>query len=197
MLSEELRTQILHDIRVSDEAVCTTYQKQNKRLLKILIANGIEQAFTNGAIKIPKYKDTVNSILTLFNAYQSGYRYQFTGYMRKQKLTKALLDRLGKVGTIGVVLEGLAKPWELCKLVKSVQLMKTSVGEKPAIKEILSYINQDPNSCVPITTKDTPYYGLGTITEERNKEVKLQVEEEKTRILEPYSSSSSSSDSPF
>ena len=191
MFSDEIRQQILSDIASADPAVNSNYQKQNKRVLKVLLVGGVEKAFARGAIKLPRYRETVNSMLTLFNAYHSGYRYSYIGYVRKQKVSKKILDRINKVGCIGLLLEGLVKPWELYRLVKSIEYMKKAAVEDSEVQALLRFAVNDPNSAVSVSLKEVAYKGLDSITEERKKSVLLEVEKEKHSDSSSSSSSSS------
>ena len=190
MFNEELREQILSDIEKASN-ICTTIQKQNKRILKLLMVNGIEPTFVKGSIKLSKYKDTVNSIATLFNAYHSGYTYEFTGYIRKRKISQCILERVGKVGAIGLLLEGYIKPWELNKLIKSMLFLKSQKESNPKVQELVKITEEDPNQFMPLSVKEFTYPGFPSKRDQATREEAKEIEKEK----QESSSSESESDS--
>ena len=190
MFNQEIRDMILSDIAKTEQG-STIVQKQNKRLLKLLIVNGIEPTFVKGSIKLSKYKDTVDSLTTLFNAYHSGYTYHFIGCSRKRKISQCVLERVGQIGAVGLVLEGLIKPWELYKTIKSLHFIKSQSNSK-AVQELASIIKEDPNQFVVLPAKKTYYPGFPGKREQANRDQAAAVECIKTEEIYAESSSSSS-----
>ena len=189
MFNEELRDMILSDIAKSDQH-CTVIQKQNKRILKLLITNGVEETFVKGSIKLSKYKDTVNSMTTLFNAYHSGYTYEFIGKARKRKISQCILDRISKIGAVGILLEGLIKPWELTKTIKSVLFLSQQTYDNPKVKELSSMVQNDPNQFMPLSCKDFNYPGIPSKRQQTERTRAKEIED----LKNAQDSSSSSSE---
>ena len=191
MFSEELRNEILADIGKSDVLELTSIQKQNKRLLKMILYDGIEAPFVNGVIKLKNYQSAVGSMMTLFNAYHSGYRYNYIGLNRRKKATKYVLERLPIVGTIGVTLEGGIKIWELLKLQKVFAYLVKNSKINANSNELLRYFNPDIEESMCLYAPIEEYTGM--VSMKRQREINRMTLAEQEKV--PSSSSSSSSSS--
>ena len=178
MFNEELREQILADVEKAGN-MCTTIQKQNKRILKLLLVNGVEPTFVRGSIKLSKYKDTVNSMATLFNAYHSGYTYHFTGHSRKRKISQCILERIGQIGAVGLLIEGYIKPWELTKTIKSMLFLAEQRENNPKVEELVKITEIDPNQFMPVNVKDFNYPGFPSKREQSTRREAKEIETEK------------------